>query len=33
MVSPRRAADLQRYVSGKFKELAAEGHRAAVVRL
>ncbi|MGH2398150.1 MAG: hypothetical protein ACRDFW_14490 [bacterium] len=29
----RPAAHHARYVSGKFKELAAEGHRAAVVRL
>jgi hypothetical protein len=29
----RGAAKRGRYVSGKFKELAAEGHRAAVVRL
>ncbi len=28
-----RAAQPRRYVSGKSKELTAEGHRAAVVRL
>ena len=28
-----RAAELKRYVSGKSKELVAERHRAAVVRL